>query len=74
MDMDREIDTSMITEEQMIQIRRNAEEDIKLDDMKKARALKAKKARVRRAEIEAIYKSHGLTKVRGAVSGKTYWE
>jgi len=40
-------------------------------------ASKARKAKVRRAmrkEIDAAMRDIGLTKVRGAVSGKVYWE
>ncbi len=41
------------------------------------KASKAQKAKVRRAmrkEIDAAFRDIGLTKVRGAVSGKVYWE
>ena len=32
------------------------------------------RARARRRERESVLRSYGLTKVRGAVSGRTYWE
>lgn len=41
------------------------------------KAAKAQKAKVRKAmrrEIDAAMRDIGLTKVRGAVSGKIYWE
>ena len=71
--MDREIDTSMITEEQMIQIRRNAEEDIKLEEMTKARKKRASISRkaYRSAYAEAA-EAAGLIKC--TVNGRTYWE
>lgn len=71
--MDRELDTSMITEEQMIQIRRNAEEDIKLEKMTKARRKQASKRRkaYRSAYAEAA-EACGLTKC--MVNGRVHWE
>lgn len=35
---------------------------------------KARKNQKRKQEKEAILKSLGLTKVKGVISGKTYWE
>lgn len=73
LDMDREIDTSMITEEQMIQIRRNAEEDIKLEELTKVRRKQASKRRKAYRSIDAeVADAIGLTKYR--VNGKVYWE
>jgi len=71
--MDREIDTSMITEEQMIQIRRNAEEDIKLEEMTKARRKRKSISRkaYRSAYAEAA-EACGLIKCR--VNGRVFWE
>jgi hypothetical protein len=37
-------------------------------------ALKKAQAKARRKEREQVMRSLGLVKVRGAVSGRTYWE
>lgn len=39
----------------------------------KAKA-RRKRATITRKEKEAIYRSMGLVKVRGSISGKIYWE
>ena len=74
--MNREIDTSMITEEQMIQIRRNAEEDIKLEEMEKENKARRNRVSKRRRAYRSVYaeaaEACGLVKCR--VNGKIYWE
>lgn len=84
--MDREIDTSMITEEQMIQIRRNAEEDMKLEEMTKARRKQASKRRGQkgrayrpggwrnRSVAAEVAEACGLIKYRHPDTGKICWE
>ena len=35
---------------------------------------KASQAKAKKESLDSVYKSFGLIKVKGAVSGKTYWE
>lgn len=56
----------------MIRKRREVR-DMKKTNEEKTKA-RRKRATITRKEKEAIYRSMGLVKVRGSISGKIYWE
>jgi hypothetical protein len=46
----------------------------RLQEEEKKRVVKNRRVRVNRKAIDSVMSSLGLTKVKGSVSGKTYWE
>ena len=53
---------------------KNQKIELTEDEINAKKKAAAKRARQNRKERDEVMKSCGLTKVRGAVSGKIYWE